>query len=260
MSDCPTCGRPQPSGYENCPDCRRAGHHPRRADRPRVDLEESSEVAGPDECVAEPPAGLAAEDSQPESSELPARVPIARFQNGAEVGFFADELTRETGIEVEVLAREKFDAVHAVWSIDYLLLVERAQAERAARALQALVESTGGEMGDEPESTARASDIPGGVWVPLILTLAAGSIACFGIERGDHRPRAPALVVGDARRSPELRQLMGAARGNWVQPLDGGPGIRQLTLDPDRGTAVLREDEDGDGQFEREQSFSLRRR
>lgn len=186
------------------------------------------------------------------------RVPIARFQNGAEAGFFADELTRQTGIEAEVLAREKFDGLHAAWSIDYLLLVDRPESERAARALAALVEATGDEAGEE-ESDKAHSELPSGVWMPLILTLAAGSIACFGIERVDHRPRPPALVVGDGRRPPELWQLMGAARGQWVQQLDGGPGTRQLILDANSGTAVLREDGDGDGRFEREQRFSLRR-
>jgi len=243
MSVCPNCGRPHPLDYEVCPDCQ--GTREGDLSEPALDSVEPRDVAV---------------DANGEPVGDPARVPIARFQNGAEVGFFADELTRETGIETEVLAREKFDAVHAVWSIDYLLLVDRGEAERGARALQALVESTGGEMEDQPSERASACDIPGGVWVPLILTLAAGSIACFGIERADPRPRAPALVVGHARRSPEVWQFMGAARGNWVQPLAGGRGVRELVLDPEKGTVVLRDDEDGDGRFEREQRFSLRRR
>jgi len=254
MSDCPNCGRPHPFDCEVCPDCQ--GTRDGDPSQPEPGSIEPRDVARPGE---DQPARFSPEELAVDAKGDPARVPIARFQNGAEVGFFADELTRETGIETEVLAREKFDAVHAVWSIDYLLLVDRGEAERGARALQALVESTGGEMEDQPSETASACDIPGGVWVPLILTLAAGSIACFGIERADQHPRAPALVVGHARRSPEVWQFMGAARGNWVQPLEGGPGVRELVLAPEKGTAVLREDEDGDGRFEREQRFSLRR-
>lgn len=264
MPSCPNCGRPLSDGHEICLDCRENG---------------SGETAWPEQLASR--TGLDPTQLRPDSStdegrlggssvgsrddlELCGgdgdRVAIARFQNGAEVGFFADELARQTGLETEVLAREKFDAVHAVWSVDYLLLVDRAEAERAAHILQALVESTGDEGGDEVESRTPASEIPGGVLVPLILTLAAGSIACFGIERIDHRPRPPALVVGDARKPPELWELLKSARGRWVQRLENGTATRELSVDAEQGIAVLREDRDGDGRFEQERRFSLRRR
>lgn len=183
---------------------------------------------------------------------------IARFQSGAEAGFFADELTRATGIEADVLVREWFDAVHAVWTVDYVLHVSPEHAAQAAQTLQTLVDATGGDATDE-SSEPRVTDIPAGAWVPLILTLAAGSIACFGIEHLDQRPRPPALVVGDARKPPELWEILGATHGPWVQQLEGG-GARRLTLDRDNRTAVLVEDHDGDGQVDREWEFSWHER
>ncbi len=261
MPSCPNCGRSFPVGHEICPDCGENwnGERPDRG-MSRMPLDPGDLQSGcADETRLPGSPGESCEDSDVFCADSD-RVAIARFQNGAEVGFFADELTRQTGIETEVRAREKFDAVHAVWSVDYLLRVERSDAERAARVLQGLVESTGDESGDDAESRAPVSEIPGGVLVPLILTLAAGSIACFGIERIDHRPRPPALVVGDARKPPELWELLKSARGQWMQRLDDGAGTRELTVDADEGVAVLREDRDGDGQFEQERRFSLRRR
>jgi hypothetical protein len=234
MSYCPRCGRLHLSSL--CPESPR--------DREPVDKGFSR-----DERRATDPVQAEATD----------RVMIARFQNGAEAGYFADELTRECHVDTEVLARERFDAVHAVWSVDYILLVERPHAERAARLLQSLVDSTGDDTGDGAAGEVPRSDLPGGVWVPLILTLAAGSIACFGIDRLDHRPRAPALVVRDAREPPDLWEVLAGTRGTWVQRREGGPGVRELTLDPETHSAQLREDHDGDGRFDREWEFSWKK-
>jgi hypothetical protein len=204
--------------------------------------------------------GAAESAANQQDSNLVRQVAIARFQSGAEAGYFADELCREIGVATEVLARERFDAVHAVWSVDYMLLVDRQDAERSARSLASLVEATGGECTEDPSDNSPVSDLPVGVWMPLILTLAAGSIACFGIERLDHRPRPAALVVGDRREPPELWDVLTATRGTWVQQLEGGPGTRELTLDRDRHRARLREDHDGDGCFDREWEFSWKKR
>ena len=237
MSYCPECGQPLSERDENCPECA-----PRRA-REEGDM--------PGEAESAQNSG---------DADLVRQVAIARFQSGAEAGFFADELCREIGVATEVLARERFDAVHAIWSVDYILLVDRQDAERSARSLASLVEATGGECGEESSDNSPVSDLPAGVWMPLILTLAAGSIACFGIERLDHRPRPAALVVGDRREPPELWEVLTATRGTWVQHLEGGPGTRELTLDRDGHRARLREDHDGDGCFDREWEFSWKKR
>ncbi|MGE5193922.1 MAG: hypothetical protein ACM3U2_15620 [Deltaproteobacteria bacterium] len=237
MSNCPNCGRPQLSSRNLCPECSR------RRERDENAFAEEGPVA--------------ADTGDDQGRD---RAMIARFQSGAEAGYFADELTRETEIETEVLARERFDGVHAAWSVDYILLVDRAHAERAARLLQSLVEATGDDAGADATDESSRSDLPGGAWVPLILTLAAGSIACFGIERLDHRPRPPALVVRDGREPPELWEFLAATRGTWIQKLDGAPGVRELTLDPDTHSARLKEDSDGDGHIDREWKFSWKNR
>jgi hypothetical protein len=233
MSCCQECGEPLSERDETCPACAARREH----DEPDV----------PGDAVSAADEG---------DFGIKGQVAIARFQSGAEAGFFADELSRETGTATE----ERFDAVHAVWSVDYILLVDRDAAEQSARALASLVEATGGECGEEPGDNAPVSDLPAGVWVPLILTLAAGSIACFGIERLDHRPRPAALVVGDRREPAELWEVLTATRGTWVQRLEGGTGSRELTLDRDRHSARLREDHDGDGRFDREWEFSWKKR
>jgi hypothetical protein len=221
-----------PSGSQSCPQC--------FADKERVADD----------------AGLSMADS--DGTER--RVAIARFRNGAEAGYFADELAREIQVDTEVVAREQFDAVHAAWSVDYMLLVDRPQAERAACLLQTLVEATGGDAEEEPTPESPATDLPGRIWVPLILTLAAGSIACFGIERLDQRARPPALVVRDPREPPELWEILARTRGTWVQKLDDGHGVRELTIDPATRSARIREDHDGDGCFDGEWEFSWKRR
>jgi hypothetical protein len=185
------------------------------------------------------------------------RVAIARFQNGAEAGFFADELYRTTGIETEVMAREHFDAVHAAWSIDYLLLAAEASASQGAQALRTLVASTDDDPACDVDSERK--DLPGGLWMPLILTLAAGSIACWGVERAEQRPRPAALVDRDPRLPPDLWHVLGSTPGPWHQTGVNGVGTRELTVDRDRQTALLREDHDGDGAFDFEWHFDWRK-
>jgi hypothetical protein len=250
MQICPQCGRRHGVSPSLCPDCRESDDF--QVDQVLCDeaaVQQAHERSIPGECVA----GI-------DDAEAGERgVAIARFQSGAEAGYFADELTRQTGIEADVLVRERFDAVHAVWTVDYILQVSQPHVAEAVAALQSLVETTGDDAADE-STRPSVTDLPAGVWVPLILTLAAGSIACFGIDHLDHRPRPAALVVGDRRNSPELWEILAATDGPWVQQLDGGRGTRRLKLNPDHRSAVLEEDHDGDGRIDREWEFSWRER
>src|SRR5260370_1512225 len=110
MSYCQEGGRPLSQGNEKCPGCASREDHM--------------------ECDVPGEAQSAAKDRD---ANVVRQVAIARFQSGAEAGFFADELCRETGVATEVLARERFDAVHPAWSVDYILLVDRQGAARSAR-------------------------------------------------------------------------------------------------------------------------------
>lgn len=186
-------------------------------------------------------------------------VPIARFRNGAEAGYFAEELYRRAGIETEVVASEQFNGVHAAWSIDYLLMATTEDAAEGARALQDLVNDSGEEADENPCGDTERSELPGRIWMPLVLTLAAGSIACWGVERAEKRARLPALVDRDARLPPDLLHVLGSTPGIWRQQDPEGPAVRMLSVDSDERTAVLREDRDGDGTFDGEWQFDWRR-
>ena len=77
MSYCQECGRPLSQGNENCPGC--ASH------------EDHVECDVPGEAESAPNV---------RDANVVRQVAIARFQSGAEAGFFADELCREIGVAV----------------------------------------------------------------------------------------------------------------------------------------------------------------
>lgn len=201
--------------------------------------------------------GVAGDDAGEFRSSGP-RVPIARFQNGAEAGYFADELSHQLDIDAEVRVREQFDAVHAIWTTEYVLCVPEEVAESASDTLQQIVSSTDDDSADGPEGTdeSRSATTGAQMWVPLILTLAAGSIAYWGLNRLERAPRPGQLVIRDRRLPAELWQMLGNSRGPWVQK-EGGV-TRSLHVNPHDGTARVEEDHDGDGQFERAWEYSWR--
>lgn len=181
------------------------------------------------------------------------RVSVARFQNGAEAGYFAEELTHQTGIDVQIVAREQFNHM---WSTDYLLMVPAADAQDAAQALRALVQSTTEEDGDavaDGRFPEEEQSLAGPVWISVVVTLAAGSLAWWGMHRVEQRPRPPALVMRERRPPPDLYEFLKTSPTPWVQRLDSG--IRELQIDPDARAATVREDRDGDGNFERRWEF-----
>ncbi|MSR60554.1 MAG: hypothetical protein EXS05_23420 [Planctomycetaceae bacterium] len=245
MPSCPKCGCPLWFAEDECPDCRtqKLGD---RAPRPAL------------EAIATDPAEV--EDAVAATDEW--QVPIARFQNGAEAGYFCDELSRTTGVEVCVVVRERFDSVHAGWGMDYVLTAPAEQAPAAALALQKLVDESDDAGGPALESAAlHRRELPVGKWIPLILTLAAGSIACWGVEQVVERPRARpgALVDRDPRIPPHLWHVLGGTPGPWIQKMPDGPGTRELSISARQQMTILREDGDGDGKFEREWRFDWRR-
>lgn len=258
MPRCPECGRLGSIHQRGCPHC---GYEPENqngayaADNFRgaiaFDAAESRDEAA---------------DFIEDVANDQCRTPIARFQNGAEAGYFADELTHAAELDVRLLVREQFDAVHGMSVTDYVLLVREADAERASQILRSLVSSTDDHDADDASGDQAAQDgfnvaaTPGGpVWVPILLTLAAGSIAYWGVEKVEQRPRPPALVNRDRRQPPDLWRVLGMSPDPWVQKLGPGQGVRRLQIAPDRRTAVVQEDRDGDGRFERQWEFSCRR-
>ncbi len=185
-------------------------------------------------------------------SASPSWKAIARFLNVAEAGYFAHELKLLGNIPVSLQAEEDFDAVSGHWSAGFVLRVPEPWAERAAVTLQELVRQTEAE---DPLPELSASPLEGDGfleadsrpfdpfaeeprfrdrdpvnWVPIVVTLAAGSMAIWGFKKlwEPARPqpaaapaKAPRDVLWDVMRTPA-------------------------------GThATLREDSDGDQLFDR---------
>ena len=200
-------------------------------------------------------------------------VPIARFTSAAEAGYFAHELSHDREIPAVVTVDENFDAVTGNWWTRYVLNVPEPFADSAIEALQLLM--VDGDDGDWEYSDVAESDLTSEIpanlgatvgptmhidrnlkvddvginWIPVVLTLAAGSVVFWGVRKFQDPPR-PAHAA-QPQQQHDLWEQMSIERGPWFQRMNNGSGVRQLWIDPRRNRAVLREDADGDGEFER---------
>ncbi len=196
---------------------------------------------------------------------------VARFGNAAEAGYFADELHQVLGCEPRIDVRDDFDAVHACWHTRYSLSVPAPLAEHAHAQLHHMLEGEWDQLESAVRSTAAgrnsfgvapgdqrepAATAPSGVnWVPIMLTLAAGSFVIWAGNKKAHPPRRPP-APRDGQRF-DLIDVLSSDSAPWVQHLNRG-GVRELVVDGATGAAQVREDVDGDGVFERK--FVLGRR
>jgi hypothetical protein len=206
-------------------------------------------------------------------------VPIARFRSIAEAGYFAHELEFNEEISATVRTEESFDALGGAWATRFVLAVPEPWAASAAAALRELIEQTEAEATASPEQAASRWAAPtssggeitdleddrrvatatleesGVHWVPIVLTLAAGSVAFWGARKlNEHQNlQMNPLPAAGWRHEDAWKQLSGGAQP-WIQRLDNG-GQRELWFDARRELATLREDTDGDGLFENELTF-----
>jgi hypothetical protein len=86
-------------------------------------------------------------------------------------------------------------------------------------------------------------------WVPIMLTLAAGSFVIWAGNKKAHPPRRPP-AARDGQQF-DLIDVLSSDSAPWVQHLNRG-GVRELVVDGPTGTVQIRQDADGDGVFERE--------
>jgi hypothetical protein len=179
--------------------------------------------------------------------------PVARFLNAAEAGYFAHELKLVERAPVVITAEESFDAVAGYWTTRFLLCVPAAIARRAAESLQRLVDDdepdhSASRLADDFESAAetgeRTTDVfdparsvradlaePSGVgWVPLVLTLAAGSAALWSVRRPDEPPRPPVAPV--KRQDVEQWERLPVPPRPWTGPQERDRGERRFRLEP----------------------------
>jgi hypothetical protein len=202
--------------------------------------------------------------------------PIARFLNAAEAGYFAHELRLRERVPVFMTAEESFDAVAGYWTTRFLLCVPQESAPRTAEVLQQLVnESESDDVASAPRAQAghdawhaaaepvlsgpsptlgEAREPLGVGWVPLVLTLAAGSAAFWGV-RPDAPPRPPAAPA--KRQEVDQWNRLPVPMRPWTFRHENGRGQRQFFLETARRRATVREDADGDGIFESEQQHEL---
>ncbi len=204
---------------------------------------------------------IAVDDSQPLASNFSGKlVPVARFCNSAEAGYFADDLEHSAQIDAKLTVQEHFDALTGRWRHDYVLLVDESQAQRAAAHMSSQVdESAEDDHGIDPlEPLPDNMPALGLNWVPILLTtLAAGSIAYWGVKKVEERPRPP--VLGDnhlPQRGDDLWTTVVNADGPWFQQIGDGPGMRVMRAEA-AGRIIIQEDHDGDRKIDRE--YRLRR-
>ena len=192
--------------------------------------------------------------AQPRNTDV---VQAARFTNAAEAGFFVHELESELGIAGELEQREHFNAIHGTWHADYALFVARDHAPRVAEFLRGLRDETEDDAGAwraPGESPAKSGSL-GSRWMPVLITLAAGSVAYLGVTKLEEPPRPPALHVNRAA-DALWREL---ARGDWTQAHPEGKGTRRMRLDAARRTVIIEDDLDHDGRIDRAHEYSLPR-
>ncbi len=203
---------------------------------------------------------------------------VARFVNAAEAGYFAHELKQTQKIPVTLSVDENFDVLSGYWSTRFVLAVPESRAESAARALQQLIEQTDtddvveidepddgmrpmidspDEFGSATEKAARAIESSSVHWVPIVLTLAAGSVVFWGARRLQEQPKAELPRVPVGGQQEDLWDCLATPAQPWVQQLQNGRGRREFRIAPEGNLAVIREDADGDGLFEKE--FQIRR-
>lgn len=183
-------------------------------------------------------------------------VAVARFSNAAEAGYFAAELQHAEQIETKLSEDSQFDAVTGGWRQNYLLFVAEDHSELASQFLYHTESET-----DEPNYVqeefpdVHVSPAVGVNWVPIILTtLAAGSVAYWGIKRVEQQPAPPVLKNDLGLHKDDLWKTLSTSDSPWVQHLNVDGGLRLLHVGRD-GSAVIQEDRDGDGHFERKQHF-----
>lgn len=194
---------------------------------------------------------------------------IARFHNIAEAGFFAHELMHRESLPVQLSVDESFDAISGLWNTRFLLCVPESQSKSAAAMLQRMIEQTDTDGWDADEAIYGFNDPTvdsfrrthvvvadeGSIhWLPIMLTLAAGSFVLWGVRKFQEQPvRRGMPPVG--REHTDFWDDLSANSKPWVQLLDDGRGVREFWIDAERDEAVLREDADGNGHFEKQLRF-----
>ena len=85
----------------------------------------------------------------------------------------------------------------------------------------------------------------------IVLTLAAGSAAIWGVRKLNEAPKPGGPVPVNGREG-QLWNTLRLPNSGWALSHDEIPGRRQLRIDARRGLMVIQEDADADGVYESE--------
>ncbi len=195
-------------------------------------------------------------------------VPVARFTNLAELGFF-EELLSDNHVEMAVREINEFDAIHGQWNRRYILSVHEEDVSRAAELMQnqmgaddahlatgeavAYAEAfTSGAWDSETSPTYDQLDNdlvldPAKLWVPVALVVLSGGLALWAMT-SDPTPDVP--------QGKKLWDALSESN-EPLQTLPGPGGeTRRLKYDSRKRAFILQEDTDGDQRIDRERVFS----
>lgn len=236
--------------------------------------EVSHSAGGCAHCAA---GGAAAAHSTRDEGEGP--VPVARFRNWAEAGYFED-LLHSHGIAAQLEPQEQYDAVGGHWGHQLMLSVAGADFDRARDLMQQELEDNEDDAGTraqradpavacvrEPRDVAGSAIGPSAtegppLWKPLAVVLVAGGLAYLGTHglRWARPGPAAGLEGRPASRSSDLWRYLMRNDGVWQRELGPGAGRARMWQDGHSGTLHIEEDRDGDGLFERHLQFQGGRR
>jgi hypothetical protein len=179
-------------------------------------------------------------------------VTIARFAWASEAGYFSHEMGLRGNFETRILWEDQSDKIHGFWQGEYLLQVPPDWADEARAMLRGLLDDNAErpqpghprwvEPVDEVDPTFDPQASFGINWVPIILTLTAGSVAALGYQVWSRHGEAPAVAREE---SPE--ELAAPAEGERVFVQESPDGSRwTVRLDASGDRMILLEDADGD--------------
>jgi len=178
--------------------------------------------------------------------------PVARLNNLAEVGYFAD-LLESQGFEPHVRQHDEFSALDGSWQTTYLLCVAARDASRAAGLLKEELQNSPDESNWEAAPFGADDQQVGSLsmWKPMALLLVAGGLAY--IVGRDSFPRPPQQQPAKPRSG--LWQAVDDT-GQRTFYSTGAAGRTRLRFEADN-RVFLDEDFDADGQYDRSREYRL---
>lgn len=179
-------------------------------------------------------------------------VTIARFAWASEAGYFSHELGVRNPFETRILWEDLSDKVHGFWQGEYLLQVPPEWADEARAQLRLLLDDKGdgtADAGRWDESSDREQAFDPQLsssirWVPIVLTLTAGTVVAIGYQVWLRHEVRPPIA-----RDQTLEELDAPREGGQLfvhQEADGTS--LTIELNPAREQMILTEDLDGDGE------------